>query len=65
MAETNRKWRCAKCDEELVPGKTLFSYLGMSFSHDVLRCPKCRKVFIPRALAKGKMAEVEMMMEDK
>jgi hypothetical protein len=37
----------------------------MSFSHDVLRCPKCRKVFIPRELAEGRMAEVEMMMEDK
>jgi hypothetical protein len=46
-------------------GKTLFSYLDMSFSHDVLRCPKCRKVLISRDLAKGKMAEVEMMMEDK
>jgi predicted RNA-binding Zn-ribbon protein involved in translation (DUF1610 family) len=60
-----QNWKCAKCGESLVTGNTLFSYLGMSFSHEALRCPKCRKVFIPRELAKGKMAEVEIMMEDK
>lgn len=65
MIKSDTKWKCLKCDEELVQGNTLFNYLGMSFSHDVLRCPKCRKVFIPRELAEGRMAEVEMMMEDK
>jgi phage FluMu protein Com len=61
----HKNWRCAKCGEGLVLGSTVFSYLGMTFSHEVLRCAKCRKVFIPRELANGKMAEVEMMMEDK
>lgn len=45
--------------------KTRFSYLGRTFTHDVQRCPKCGSVFIPRALAEGKMAEVEQQMEDK
>jgi hypothetical protein len=50
---------------ELIPRKTVFSYLGMSFSHEVMCCPKCGKVFIPKELAKGRMAEVEKAMEEK
>jgi DNA-directed RNA polymerase subunit RPC12/RpoP len=63
--ETNKTWKCAKCDRELVVKKTLFSYLGHTFSHEVLRCPKCGNVFIPKELAEGRMAEVETQMEDK
>ena len=64
MSESS-KWKCATCGVNLVPKSTIFSYLGMTFSHEVLRCPKCGMVFIPKDLAEGKMAEVEMMMEDK
>ncbi len=63
--ESNTSWKCAKCDKELVVKKTLFSYLGHTFSHEVLRCPKCGNVFIPQELAEGRMAEVETQMEDK
>jgi DNA-directed RNA polymerase subunit RPC12/RpoP len=51
--EANKTWKCAKCDRELVVKKTLFSYLGHTFSHEVLRCPKCGNVFIPKELAKA------------
>jgi len=60
-----RLWVCAKCDAALAPKNTLFSYMGMTFSHEVLRCPKCGLVFISKDLADGKMAEVEQLMEDK
>jgi hypothetical protein len=60
-----RIWKCARCDEKLVSRNVIFTYLGMSFSHEVLCCPKCRKVFIPKTLAEGKMHEVEKLMEDK
>ncbi len=63
--EENKTWKCAKCDKELVVKKTRFSYLGHTFSHEVLRCPKCGNVFIPQELAEGRMAEVETQMEDK
>jgi hypothetical protein len=63
--EGGKKWRCAKCDTDLVKRNVIFTYLGMSFSHEALCCPKCRKVFIPQALAEGKMTEVEKLMEDK
>ncbi|MDR3296505.1 MAG: hypothetical protein LBT26_11885 [Clostridiales Family XIII bacterium] len=58
-------WICAKCGVLLVQRNTVFSYLGMTFSHMVMRCPICGSVFIPKELAEGKMAEVEQMMEDK
>lgn len=45
--------------------KIVFKYLGHSFSHDVMACPKCGKVFIPQELAEGRMAEVEETLEDK
>jgi len=60
-----RSWKCAKCKQDLAPKKTVFSYLGRTFAHEVLTCPKCGKVFIPEDLAEGKMAEVEEQLEDK
>ena len=60
-----RQWKCAGCDEPLKLKKTVFSYMGRTFTHDVNCCPKCGKVFIPPELAEGKMAEVEEQLEDK
>jgi uncharacterized protein with PIN domain len=61
----NRTLICHKCQVELTTSKTHFDYLGHSFHADMLRCPKCGQIFIPEELVKGRMAEVEMMMEDK
>ena len=58
-------WVCAKCSAALVPKNKIFSYMSMTVSHEVLRCPVCGKVFISKELADGKMAKVEQMMEDK
>ena len=71
MADANVKnlntdgWLCSKCGVHLTPKKTLFTYMNMSFSYEVLRCPECGMVFISKDLADGKMAEVEQLMEDK
>jgi RNase P subunit RPR2 len=56
---------CYKCQEELVPTKTYLSYLGHSFSADILKCPECGEVYIPEELAKSRIADVEMQLEDK
>jgi len=61
----NEEWMCAKCGVSLVPKNTIFAYMGMTFSHEVLRCPSCGMAFISKELADGKMAEVEQLMEDK
>ncbi|HTY04568.1 MAG TPA: hypothetical protein VMC81_12660 [Rhodocyclaceae bacterium] len=56
---------CAKCQVALVPGKVKASYLGNSFEVDLLRCPGCGFVYVPEALALGKMLQVEQALEDK
>jgi len=56
---------CLQCDLPLEVGKVNISYLGTMFPVDLLRCPRCGQVFIPEALALGKMAEVEKILEDK
>lgn len=65
MESEERTWKCGKCKEELKVKKIVFSYLGRKFSHEVHACPKCGKVFIPKELAEGRMAEVEEQLEDK
>lgn len=57
--------KCAKCEEELKITKTIFSYLGHTFAHEVPACPKCGKIYISKELAEGRMAEVEALLEDK
>lgn len=56
---------CGKCQIGMESARSQFSYLGHVFYADVLRCPSCGQVFIPENLAKGRMAEVEMILEDK
>lgn len=56
---------CNKCGIPLEPIKVNFRYLGKQFEHPVDRCPQCGQVYIPEDLAKGRMAEVEKILEDK
>ncbi len=65
MSEQNGKWKCKACDRELVLRAADFEYLGQTFQTELLRCPVCGQVYIPPELVDGKMAEVEMIMEDK
>ena len=61
----DRAWKCGLCNEPLIKKKAVFSYLDREVSHEVGRCSKCGKVFIPMGLAEGRMAEVEEQLEDK
>ncbi|NLO47712.1 MAG: DNA-binding protein [Clostridiales bacterium] len=65
MNDNRGSWKCLKCNEKLAKKKTVFTYLGHNFSHEVMTCPTCGKVFIPKDLAMGKMAQVEEQLEDK
>ncbi len=56
---------CCKCNKKLEPKKTDFTYLGHSFFTEILRCPDCGEAFIPEDLVKGRIAMVEMELEDK
>ena len=57
--------KCAKCGVELVEKQVMFSYMRRTFGHNVPMCPNCGKPYISRELAEGRMAEVEVLLEDK
>lgn len=63
--EENKTRICCRCKVDLKPAKVSFDYLGHSFHAEMPRCPECGQVYIPEELVKGRMAEVEMMLEDK
>lgn len=59
------KFRCLRCDIEMEPRKTYFEYLGHTIHTEVPCCPKCGEVYIPEDLARGKIADIEQILEDK
>ena len=63
--EEKQELICNPCNVTLKTMTVTFSYLGHSFRSDVQRCPDCGQVFISEDLVKGRMAEVEMELEDK
>jgi len=56
---------CERCGVEMKEMDVEFSYLGRSFRHEVKRCPACGLAYIPEELARGRMRDVEMSLEDK
>jgi len=56
---------CARCNLPMATAKVTASYLGYAFPIELLRCPGCGVVHVPEALAAGKMAQVEQLLEDK
>ncbi len=59
------QWQCRRCQCALVVGPVTVEYLGNRFSTDLPYCPGCGQVLVSEAVALGKMAEVEMILEDK
>jgi hypothetical protein len=57
--------RCALDDRDMEPRAVTVGYLGSAFQVELLQCPVCAQVYIPPALAMGKMVEVEQQLEDK
>ncbi len=58
-------WECVACGVPLELAKVRVDYLGSAYPVDLLRCPGCGSVLITEDLALGKMAQVEMALEDK
>jgi Fe-S oxidoreductase len=56
---------CHACNEILTPCKNHVEYLSSRFDVAMLQCPGCGIVYVSQALARGKMAEVEKILEDK
>ncbi len=60
-----QKLVCVKCRISLAPGDVTLSYMGSNFPVKLPKCPRCGLVYIPEALATGKMQQVEAALEDK
>ncbi len=63
--EERKKLICFKCNKELIPKKTDFSYLGHTFFTEIPKCPQCGLVYLSEEIVKGRISEVEMQLEDK
>ncbi|HBR07674.1 MAG TPA: hypothetical protein DD735_02120 [Clostridiales bacterium] len=59
------KLQCMKCHVALVKGKAKFMYLDNGFPVELPVCPSCGFVYVPEALALGKVLSVEKALEDK
>lgn len=59
------EWQCFKCGVPLELGPVNLAYLGSHLTTELARCPRCGLVLISEELARGKMAEVEQILEDK
>lgn len=58
-------WRCGPCGAALAPALVKLAYLGEVFEVDFPACPACGQVYISEAVATGKLAKAERMLEDK
>ncbi|WP_346353323.1 DVU_1557 family redox protein [Azotosporobacter soli] len=63
QAEANIE--CDKCKVKLTLGSVKLDYLGSSFPVELYKCSQCGLVYVPEALATGKMKQVEEALEDK
>ena len=59
------KLKCKKCEIPLIKGKAKFLYLDNGFPVELPVCPQCGFVYVPEALALGKVLSVEKALEDK
>ena len=63
--QTQPRIKCIKCNVYMKPEKTVLEYLGHRITHELPRCHKCGQVFVSEELVRGKMREVEIILEDK
>ena len=56
---------CSLCQCPLELKRVDFEYVGHTFFADAPRCPRCGQVYLSEELVKGRVAEVEMELEDK
>lgn len=61
----HEKLICARCNVELQPEKLTLSYLGHQITHEFPCCPVCGEPYIAEDIVKGRMHDVEKMLEDK
>ena len=58
-------WICNQCKLPLEIQKIRLQYSRVIFALDLPACPGCGMIMVDEALATGKMAEAEQVLEDK
>lgn len=58
-------WMCEPCGEKLALDKVELHYLKNAFHVELPVCPKCGAVYVFEELARGRVFEVEQLLEDK
>ena len=65
MDERDKSILCNKCGVGLIEKEITFKYLEIDFGAEASCCPQCGQVYLSEEIATGKLAEIEMMLEDK
>jgi len=63
MDET--KLICGRCKVPLEVKSVTLTYLAHHFKQNFPQCPVCGELYLSEELVKGKMHDVEVMLEDK
>lgn len=63
MDET--KLICGKCGVPLEEKTVTLDYIGHQIKHEFPCCPVCGEIYISEEIVKGKMHDVEIMLEEK
>jgi hypothetical protein len=56
---------CEGCSLELVERPVRLRYLDVTFEVELPACPRCGQVYVTEELARGRIRDVEMSLEDK
>lgn len=56
---------CVRCGVLMKVRSVTLSYLGHKFTAQVPQCEECGQVYLSEELVRGKIAEVEELLEDK
>lgn len=61
----DRELICSRCRCPLESKRVDFEYVKHVFFADAPRCPQCGQVYLSEDLVLGRVAQVEMELEDK
>ena len=62
---SQEKLICSKCNKELEPTQVNLEYLGHKMTYQFPACPVCKQVYVSEDMVRGKIHQVEKVLEDK
>ena len=59
------QWYCFECEEKMVEGDVLTTYLDTTYAIEGIKCPKCGAAYLMEETVLDKVARAEAMLETK